>query len=207
MKYRKKPVVVEAVQFDGVPTNDPPGVWRRDSDLSPYVVTIHAQRVYLSPGDWIIPEPDGIHFYPVKPDVFVEMYEPDMAGGPMSTDTADHHRSGPGAPGGLLYIAGPMTGLPEFNYPAFERARGELEAVGFSVLCPVDNDPDPATSASRSWEWYLRRALRQVLDADGIAVLPDAACSRGACLEIHVARALGMTVQPVTRWIAEASHG
>lgn len=105
----------------------------------------------------------------------------------------------------VLYVAGPMTGIPEFNYPAFEDARRQLEAAGFTVLCPTDNDPDPATSASRPWEWYLRRALRQVVDAGGVAVLPDAICSKGACLEIHVARALGMEVRPVAAWL-EASH-
>lgn len=75
MRFVKKPVEIEAVQFDGVPAHDPPGVFRRESDLSPYVVTIHEQRVYLWPGDWIIPEPDGVHYYPVKPDVFAQMYE------------------------------------------------------------------------------------------------------------------------------------
>ena len=73
--YRKKPVVIEAVQFDGLPANDPPGVWRWFEDNSPYVVTIHDQRCYVSPGDWIVPEPDGVHYYPVKPDIFAATYE------------------------------------------------------------------------------------------------------------------------------------
>ena len=73
-KFRKIPVEIEAVQFDGV--NDPIGVWRRDEDLTPYVVTIHGQRCYIQAGDWIVPEPDGVHFYPVKPDIFTATYEP-----------------------------------------------------------------------------------------------------------------------------------
>lgn len=73
-RYRKKPVTVEATQFDG--HNDPPGVFRRPEDNTPYVVTIHDQRCYLSPGDWIIAEPDGIHHYPCKPDIFAATYEP-----------------------------------------------------------------------------------------------------------------------------------
>lgn len=76
MKYRKKPVVVDAVQFDGQPSKDPPGVFRRDEDLTPYVVTVHGQRAYLSPGDWIITESDGSHHYPCKPDIFEATYEP-----------------------------------------------------------------------------------------------------------------------------------
>jgi hypothetical protein len=35
----------------------------------------------------------------------------------------------------ILYIAGPMTGLPDYNYPAFEQARASLEAAGYRVLC------------------------------------------------------------------------
>lgn len=46
---------------------------------SPYawVETIHKdQRVQIVDGDWVIPEPDGIHFYPCKPDIFEKTYEP-----------------------------------------------------------------------------------------------------------------------------------
>lgn len=74
-KYRKKPIVIEAEQFTGN-GSDPAGVWRRAEDSSPYVVTIHDQRSYLSPGDWVLPEPDGVHFYPCKPDIFEATYEP-----------------------------------------------------------------------------------------------------------------------------------
>ena len=73
-KYRKKPVVVEAEQFTGK-GSDPLGVFRREEDLSPYVVTIHDQRCYLSPGDWILPEPDGVHYYPCKDSIFQATYE------------------------------------------------------------------------------------------------------------------------------------
>lgn len=41
-----------------------------------YIETMHAgQRVNLEKGDWILPEPDGVHFYPCKPDIFVATYE------------------------------------------------------------------------------------------------------------------------------------
>lgn len=39
--------------------------------------TIHAgQIVRLETGDWVMPEADGEHFYPIKPDVFDANYEP-----------------------------------------------------------------------------------------------------------------------------------
>ena len=42
-----------------------------------WVETIHkGQSVTLADGDWVIPEPDGIHFYPCKPEIFQKTYEP-----------------------------------------------------------------------------------------------------------------------------------
>jgi hypothetical protein len=42
----------------------------------PHVHTMHAgQIVKLEVGDWILPEPDGKHFYPVKDEVFQDTYE------------------------------------------------------------------------------------------------------------------------------------
>ena len=76
-KFRSKPIVIEAVQFDDIPAHDPPGVFRRPEDDTPYVVTIHDDRAFLTAGDWIIPEPDGVHHYPCKPDIFEQRYEPE----------------------------------------------------------------------------------------------------------------------------------
>lgn len=72
-KFRKKPIIIEAVQFDGI--NDPPGVFRREEDNTPYVVTIHGQRSYIVASDWIIPEPDKVHHYPCKSDIFAVTYD------------------------------------------------------------------------------------------------------------------------------------
>lgn len=101
----------------------------------------------------------------------------------------------------ILYVAGPMTGLPKFNYPAFEQARADLEAAGYEVLCPTDNGGQFAVG-SLPWPWYMRKALTQLVKAEGMAVLPGAACSRGSLVEINVARALEMEVLPVDEWIS-----
>jgi len=38
--------------------------------LGPHVHTAHNnQAVELEDGDWIAPEPDGVHYYPIKPDI------------------------------------------------------------------------------------------------------------------------------------------
>lgn len=80
MKFRKKPVGIEAEQFlEAQPI--PKGVcfgWKcGDKSDIPHLHTIHeGQRVDIAFGDWIIPEPDGEHFYPCKPDIFAATYEP-----------------------------------------------------------------------------------------------------------------------------------
>lgn len=82
--YKRKVTVVEAEQF--FPSSVPWGVQVQKGDYHAwdaadrwdryYVVTAHGQRVYLEPGDWVIAEPDGRGYYPVKPDIFASMYEP-----------------------------------------------------------------------------------------------------------------------------------
>lgn len=80
-QFRKKPVVIEAVQFLSGDDKIRKGVhWeRRSTDegefLVPYLITIHEQRAYLADGDWILPEPKEGRFYPCKPDVFAATYE------------------------------------------------------------------------------------------------------------------------------------
>ena len=77
-KFRKKPIEIEAEQFlPGVaplPFRDK-GACCLDGDRW-FVVTIHGQETTIVEGDWIIPEPDGEHFYPCKPDIFAATYEP-----------------------------------------------------------------------------------------------------------------------------------
>ena len=36
--------------------------------------------------------------------------------------------------GPILYLCGPMTGLPGNNYPAFHKAAADLRAAGYSVV-------------------------------------------------------------------------
>lgn len=95
-----------------------------------------------------------------------------------------------------IYIAGPMTGLPEFNYPAFHAAESELRAYGYEVLNPAHCPEQP------NWRGYMRHAIKQVSDADGIALLPDWEQSRGARVEFNLAIGMGLRAHPLAHWIA-----
>jgi hypothetical protein len=72
MKFRKRPVVIEATQWfkDG----DHPAVWL-DFVGSGFVNTLEGVRI-VTPGDWIITGVKG-ECYPCKPDIFEMTYEPE----------------------------------------------------------------------------------------------------------------------------------
>lgn len=89
-----------------------------------------------------------------------------------------------------VYIAGPMTGLPEFNYPAFNAAAQRLRALGYQVENPAEN-PVPSCS---SWKGYMRLGLTQLLQCDVVAMLPNWEDSRGARIEYQLARDLELQV-------------
>jgi hypothetical protein len=77
-QYRKKPVVIEAVQWDGnletlnvFPKEDTEPVKLRNGDL--YIQTLEGE-MKASIGDFIIKGVQG-EFYPCKPDIFEKTYE------------------------------------------------------------------------------------------------------------------------------------
>lgn len=107
-----------------------------------------------------------------------------------------------------IYVAGPMTGYPDFNYPAFNAAADSLRAKGFDVLNPVDAEQHNQTPGTpQAWGWYMRHALRMVLDADGLALLDGWEKSKGATLEVHVAQRLGLVVALLDDWLEDEDHG
>lgn len=94
-------------------------------------------------------------------------------------------------PAKRIYLAGPMTGMPEYNYPAFHAEAARLRAVGYHVENPAENSPQP------DWDSYMRQALRQMLGCDLIALLPGWQGSRGAVLERSVALQVGLPIVEV----------
>ena len=89
----------------------------------------------------------------------------------------------------LVYIAGPMTGLPEFNYPAFHAAAAAWRRNGWDVLNPAENF---GGDTPRHYCEYMRAALLMLAQAEAIAFLPGWAESRGARFERGVALMLGL---------------
>jgi hypothetical protein len=98
----------------------------------------------------------------------------------------------------LLYLAGPMTDLPEFNHPAFHTAAAQLRAAGYTVANPAENGID----RNESWLVHMRRDIIDMMThCNAVATLPGWQNSRGAKAEIALAAALGMPVQSIDEWL------
>ena len=107
-----------------------------------------------------------------------------------------------------VYIAGPMSGYPKFNIPAFDQAADVLRRRGFTVYSPAEID-GPVTRSQlleseegdhadlpqdESWSFYLARDFRILADEniEAIATLPGWEDSKGAGLEVALGRQLGI---------------
>lgn len=90
-----------------------------------------------------------------------------------------------------VYISGPMRGLPDLNFPAFNAAAEGLRAAGHRVYNPADTGERP--------NWTLRDYafidLAWICNhAEAIALLPGWRDSKGATAEYHTAVWLGLTI-------------
>lgn len=103
-----------------------------------------------------------------------------------------------------VYIAGPMTGVPQFNIPLFDRVAAELRTLGYDVVSPAELDSPTMRAAAlkstdgglaqlehdtkETWGETLARDVRVLSDhgVEGIVLLPNWTRSRGATLEATV---------------------
>lgn len=101
-----------------------------------------------------------------------------------------------------IYIAGPMTGLPKLNFPAFDAMRDRLISMGHTVVSPADisREMDYAAGVETGgldWDKYMERDLAALATCDCVVVLEGWHRSRGAGMEVEIARTLGVLVVAV----------
>jgi len=94
------------------------------------------------------------------------------------------------APKKSIYIAGPMTGLPDLNFPAFHARAAELRALGHDVINPAEINPDQGMS----WRDCMRTDIAALVFCEAIDMLPGWENSIGATLEHHIAQRLNMVI-------------
>jgi len=90
---------------------------------------------------------------------------------------------------GRWYLAGPMSGFPEHNFPLFHAETARLRALGYDIVNPAEINTD---AVAPDWAECLKRDIPQLCTCDGVIVLEGWSKSRGASLEVHIARQLGM---------------
>ena len=90
----------------------------------------------------------------------------------------------------LTYLSGPMSGLPDDNVPAFNRAAARLRGDGLTVFNPAELSLGPTAT----WHDYMRADLRALTYCRRICLLPGWEHSNGAHLELHDAHRLGLDI-------------
>jgi hypothetical protein len=87
MKYRKKPVIIEAIQFNSNDISPMLNAWgssfgrcviEQEADSHLVIYTLEGNHI-ANMGDWIIKGIKG-EFYPCKPDIFELTYELETTG-------------------------------------------------------------------------------------------------------------------------------
>lgn len=110
-----------------------------------------------------------------------------------------------------VYICGPMRGIPQYNFQAFDEAAAIVEAKGHTAVSPADIDRQhgfDALKAPAGTNWtefppgmdvrdVARRDLIAISYCDAMVVLPGWEDSRGALAEYRVAVWLGLDVHTV----------
>ncbi len=93
-----------------------------------------------------------------------------------------------------IYIAGPMTGLPDHNAPAFDAAERELLSMGHTVISPaymLRCFPDD------SLRQHFARDCQAICNADTVVLIDGWERSKGVAVEIALAGYLGIPVVPL----------
>lgn len=99
-----------------------------------------------------------------------------------------------------VYLAGPMRGYPQFNFPAFDKAASLGRALKWEVISPADMDREHGFDERVHHDFtpgerreFIRRDVEAIMslraeDGDAIAMLPNWEKSGGARAEYALAK-------------------
>jgi hypothetical protein len=105
----------------------------------------------------------------------------------------------------LIYISGPISAddadQVAINRAAFHDAQQRLQAAGYAVCSPLAN----AQPLVAPWLQHMRADIKLMMDCDAVAILPGWHQSRGAGVEVALAKGLGLPVAPLDVWLHNAA--
>jgi hypothetical protein len=96
---------------------------------------------------------------------------------------------------GRFYLAGPMTGLPDLNFPAFHRDAAWLRGRGYEIVNPAEVNPDPTAK----WADCMKQDIAELVNCLGVFMMPGWEKSKGARLEHYIATMLEMKIVYLVR--------
>lgn len=122
---------------------------------------------------------------------------------------------------GKLYIAGPMSGIKDFNFPAFKEIEDKLQSLRYETVNPANLNRDYVTSDfkynmdllkgvvklstsnydnltkedfKKIWAFFLKRDVAEMLTCDAVVVLDGWKRSEGAAFEVKTALTVKMKI-------------
>ncbi len=102
---------------------------------------------------------------------------------------------------GTIYICGPVTGLPLNNFPAFQEAEEELTKLGAKCLNPHSLFENLVTKHYEHDD-YMRVCISALALCDSVVTLNGWEQSKGADMEVKIARLMNKEVVPLHKFIA-----
>jgi hypothetical protein len=90
-----------------------------------------------------------------------------------------------------LYLSGPMDGIENYNHELFNKVAKEFRDANFAVCTPSEFFDGDVT---RERKEYMREAVKYLLEADTIVLLPGWEDSKGARLEAAIATELDLII-------------
>jgi hypothetical protein len=91
---------------------------------------------------------------------------------------------------GKIYISGPMSGIENSNFDAFNEFEGKFDPD----VVTFENPAKPGHIEGYEWKDYLKLALKMMLECEAVVLIDGWQSSKGCLLELHVAKSLGMRI-------------
>lgn len=96
-----------------------------------------------------------------------------------------------------VYLSGPITGMPNLNIDEFQKYEDKFKNLNFEVINPHKLHTEEETK-SFTWSQFMKQDIKFMVECDFVAVLNGWEKSKGANLEVYIARNIDMPIIDAT---------